>query len=305
MRPFPLLATLLSALALAFYVVATSSSSWSISTDESITHSFGAFESCIRQCSGVDDCRHINNDCSADFASADVDIVSGGGGCALLRTVRAFLIIAIILTAAALLANYFASFNSAPFIVPRNYATLFALAAAVSGLIAWAAFLAEASRRDDYRYGWAFGLLTAAWILNVISAALLWFTFPRAPMTTQTAATEAERRRRIESASADVGWGESLKESFGLRGPVASGVSGKKAAGGYKRGEQEAEFARSEHGGMYSAGEERAALTSLSGPTEPSKSSSAVPVVVAHPGTSSSYEHGSFGAHAPSKIAIE
>lgn len=141
MRPFPLLATLLSVAALILYIVSVSSCHWLGYTAPNTQTYIGPFRACTKQTSaGIDEDSYVSNGCDAEFSNP-VGTVSMTDKCADYRAVRAFLIMGIIFTAIAFLCYYLASFERIPIIVPRTHGIIWSLLAGLCGLIAWAIFI--------------------------------------------------------------------------------------------------------------------------------------------------------------------
>ena len=110
-RPFPFLATCLMLLALAFYIIAASTAHWLVSYQPNVQVYEGVYNACWRQHDvGLDECRHVNNDCTAAF-SPPVDSFTLTDSCNELRAVRAFLVLAIIFSGLAVVALYLLSFT--------------------------------------------------------------------------------------------------------------------------------------------------------------------------------------------------
>ena len=110
-RPFPFLATCLMLLALAFYIIAASTAHWLVSYQPNVQEYEGVYNACWRQHdAGIDECRHVNNDCSADFSSP-VDSFTLTDNCNELRAVRAFVVLSIIFAGLAVVALYLLSFT--------------------------------------------------------------------------------------------------------------------------------------------------------------------------------------------------
>ena len=110
-RPFPFLATCLMLLALAFLIIAASTAHWLVSYQSNVQEYEGVYNACWRQHDvGIDECRHVNNDCTADFSSP-VDSFTLTDSCNELRAVRAFVVLAIIFAGLAVVALYLLSFT--------------------------------------------------------------------------------------------------------------------------------------------------------------------------------------------------
>ena len=110
-RPFPFLAALLMLLALAFYIIAAATSHWLVSYQPNIQMHEGVYNACWRQYDvAINECRHVNNDCTADF-SAPVDSFTLTDSCNELRAVRAFIVLSIIFAGLSFLALYLLSFT--------------------------------------------------------------------------------------------------------------------------------------------------------------------------------------------------
>lgn len=167
-RPLPALAALMTLVALALYITSLASSRWLHSAEPNSMISDGIFQSCHdRPDVGLKDCAFIGNDCTSDFAQP-IGEYRVTAQCNELRAVRAFAVIATIFTGLALACMYLTSFTSVPFYPLRNASVGLSLIAGICGLIAWAIYL-DLSRHDEYdnwRYGYGFGMLTGAWVLN-------------------------------------------------------------------------------------------------------------------------------------------
>ena len=110
-RPFPFLAALLMLLSLAFFIIAASTAHWLVSYQPNVQDYEGVYNACWRQHDvGLDECRHVNNDCSADF-SPPVDSFKLTDRCNELRAVRAFVVLAIMAAGLSFLALYLLSFT--------------------------------------------------------------------------------------------------------------------------------------------------------------------------------------------------
>ena len=213
--------------------------------------------------------------------------------CSSWRAVRAFVVLAIIASALALLCLYLASFMKLPFRPLRPPALALSFLAGLFGLIAWAVFI-SASRDttgyndryafDDWTYGFSFALLTAAWPLMWLSLLFAAIPFPYHPHAYDRSrymgseATEelreAERRRALREgglgtgAGAEAGVGAGLWRMLGLTPEKRQGYAvkwgGYTGAGTEKRGEAEAARER-EKGAEKERREECGARTTAQG----------------------------------------
>ena len=110
-RPFPFLATCLMLLALAFLIIAASTAHWLVSYQPNVQVYEGLYNACWRQHdAAIDECRHVNNDCGADF-SPPADSFTLTDSCNEWRAARAFVVLAIIFAGLAVIALYLLSFT--------------------------------------------------------------------------------------------------------------------------------------------------------------------------------------------------
>jgi len=183
-RPFPLLATIISLIALGFYIAALSSSSWLVENNSIRQLRVGAFYSCFQSKStSYAECSYVDNDCMASFGALGGGSMSISNNCTELRVVKAFIVIATIFTGLAVLNQYLSCFTRIPFISMRLPSAGLSVLAGIFGVIGWAVFIAIAnsSLYTHSVYSWAFGLVTAAWILNFISSIFSLIPFPMSP----------------------------------------------------------------------------------------------------------------------------
>ena len=136
-RPFPFLATALMLLALAFYIIAASTAHWLVSYQPNVQAHEGVYNACWRQHdAAIDECRHVNNDCTADF-SPPVDSFTLTDSCNELRVVRAFVVLSIISAGLAAVALYLLSFTKVSRSgAPHSTATYSCVSSALTRLIA-------------------------------------------------------------------------------------------------------------------------------------------------------------------------
>lgn len=89
--------------------------------------------------------------------------------CNKIRVVRAFTVMALIMTAISFIPAWL-GYNSRSDIIYRGISFLCNIAAAAFGIIAWAVFLSVPQvglPGGEWSYSWAMGLMIGAWLLNI------------------------------------------------------------------------------------------------------------------------------------------
>jgi hypothetical protein len=156
-----------------FAIVALATHSWNIAGNNYVGP-YG-FRQCNTGAGTCDTCRFQS--CSVkDCAISNVGLNIAGQQCHALRTVQAFSVMATICFIAAWLLSILLFFNILTWLVWA--VAMLAFWGGVFGLIAMAVWAGKIDK-GGYRYGYGFGLFTAAWALSMLLSWILCATGPR------------------------------------------------------------------------------------------------------------------------------